>query len=199
MTLVEPHYYFHCAHCGTYRFPNTVEADGIRIVGPVADALICPVCVKPLVRALLDNQPIDFCETCRGVLLPRDVFASVVNTRRAWATTPPAAPVALDRADLDRVLSCPKCGQRFETYPNYGPGNVVIDSCTGCDLVWLDFGEMRQMVDAPGRDRGSQHVPRIDEEYVRSGPPRSEEESDDADYFRRGDLLGFLIHTWLKR
>jgi Zn-finger nucleic acid-binding protein len=133
------------------------------------------------------------------VLLPRGVFATVVNTRRAWATTPPADPVPLDRADLDRVLNCPRCGHRFETYPNYGPGNVVIDNCTRCDLVWLDFGEMRQMVDAPGRDRGSRHVPRIDEEYVRSGPPRADEEADDSDYFRRGDLLGFLIHTWLRR
>jgi Zn-finger nucleic acid-binding protein len=39
-------------------------------------------------------------------------------------------------------------------HPYYGPGNVVVDSCTTCDLIWLDFGELKQIVDAPGRDRG---------------------------------------------
>ena len=51
----------------------------------------------------------------------------------------------------------------METHPYYGPGNVIIDSCTGCDLVWLDFGELAQIADAPGKDRG-----------VRKAPPRSE-------------------------
>lgn len=55
---------------------------------------------------------------------------------------------------LHRTLSCPRCAGRFDTYPYSGPGNVVIDNCTTCDLLWLDFGEMRQIIDAPGKDRG---------------------------------------------
>ena len=46
------------------------------------------------------------------------------------------------------------------THPYYGPGNVTIDSCEGCELVWLDFGELRQIVDAPGKDRGTKEMPR---------------------------------------
>ena len=46
------------------------------------------------------------------------------------------------------------------THPYYGPGNVVIDSCEPCELVWLDFGELRQIVDAPGKDRGTKEMPR---------------------------------------
>jgi Zn-finger nucleic acid-binding protein len=60
-----------------------------------------------------------------------------------------------------------------------GPGNVIIDNCAICDVIWLDFGEMRQMVDAPGRDRGSREVQRVDEEYVRRGPDRRAEDTDD--------------------
>ena len=37
----------------------------------------------------------------------------------------------------------------------YGGGNVIIDRCVGCDLVWLDYGELKQIIDAPGIDRGS--------------------------------------------
>jgi hypothetical protein len=46
------------------------------------------------------------------------------------------------------------------THPYYGPGNVVIDSCESCDLLWLDFGELKQIVDAPGKDRGTRQLPR---------------------------------------
>jgi Zn-finger nucleic acid-binding protein len=109
------------------------------------------------------------------VLLPRRTFASVITRRRAWATDPPDEPTPLNREDLSRQLSCPKCGGRFETYPNYGPGNVVIDSCATCDVVWLDFGEMRTMVDAPGRDRGNRQVPRLAEDHVPSRPLAQDE------------------------
>jgi Zn-finger nucleic acid-binding protein len=79
----------------------------------------------------------------------------VVSKRRAWATGPPAEPVPLDRRELHRRLRCPNCGGAFDTYPHLGPGAVVIDNCTRCDLIWLDFGEIQQIVDAPGRDRGT--------------------------------------------
>lgn len=37
----------------------------------------------------------------------------------------------------------------------YGPGNIVMDVCVGCDRLWLDYGELKQIADAPGTDRGS--------------------------------------------
>lgn len=170
MELVESRRYFRCRHCGTYHFPESVEADGIRVVGQPSNAPACPVCRTPMAHALLDgDHPIDFCARCRGVLLPRATFATVVNKRRAWAAGPPAEPVPLDRRELHRELACPRCAGRFDTYPHLGPGSVVIDNCTRCDLIWLDFGEMKQMVDAPGRDRGSRQTPRVDGGYVRTG------------------------------
>ena len=172
MDLVPSRRYFQCSHCGTYHFPEAVEADGLRIVGQSADALTCPVCAVAMAQALLedDSHPIDFCARCRGILLPRTTFAMVTQKRRAWAMSPPAEPFPLNRDQLRRHLTCPKCAGRFDTYPHSGPGNVVIDSCARCDLIWLDFGEMRQIVDAPGRDRGSHELQRIDDEYVRRGP-----------------------------
>ena len=155
MELVESRRYFRCRHCGSFHFPEAIESDGIRVVGEHPGASACPVCSTQLAHALLDeHHPIDFCHRCRGVLLPRATFATVVNKRREWATGPPAEPVPLDRRALHRRLRCPRCGGAFETYPHLGPGAVVIDNCTRCDVIWLDFGEMKQMVDAPGRDRG---------------------------------------------
>jgi hypothetical protein len=47
----------------------------------------------------------------------------------------------------------------MSTHPYFGPGNVVIDNCEACELAWLDFGELAQIVDAPGKDRGTRGMP----------------------------------------
>jgi Zn-finger nucleic acid-binding protein len=180
MALVESRRHFQCRHCGTFEFPRPLDADGIRIVGPAPDAPACPVCHTPMKAAVLDeHHPIHLCGQCRGVLLPRATFATVINARRAWATGPPAEPVPLDRRALERALSCPSCGGRLDTYPHYGPGNVVIDSCTRCDVIWLDFGEMQALVDAPGRDRGSRQLPRMAERDLGPGDRRTADPEDE--------------------
>ena len=89
------------------------------------------------------------------MLLARGAFAELVHLRRKFPTTPPVIPAPLDRRALARELSCPQCGTRLDTYPYGGPGNAVIDSCPRCQLIWLDYGEFRQIIDAPGKDRGS--------------------------------------------
>ena len=68
---------------------------------------------------------------------------------------------------------------------------MIIDNCLPCDMIWLDFGEMRQIVDAPGRDRGSRELHRVDGEYVRRGPDRPVEDTDD-DISRPRDPLRML-------
>jgi Zn-finger nucleic acid-binding protein len=157
MELIESRRYLQCRHCGAFHFPDGIEAEGIRVTGAVANAPDCPRCNSPLLHGVLDNDyAVDLCGTCRGVLMPRENFAAVVSMRRAWASNPPAEPVRLDPGQLQRKLTCPVCRGRFETFAYAGPGNVVIDNCVRCDLVWLDYGELRQIVDAPGRDRGRQ-------------------------------------------
>jgi Zn-finger nucleic acid-binding protein len=191
MALVASRRYFHCRHCGTYHFPEAIEADGVRIVGQSADGLNCPACTIAMAHALLDGEyPIDFCARCRGILLPRTSFAVVTQKRRAWATSPPAQPLPLNREELRRRLVCPKCGRVFQTYPHSGPGNVVIDNCPGCDVIWLDFGEIRQIVDAPGRDRGMREMHRVDDTYIRRGP--DDYDADDARKVRESDPLRVL-------
>ena len=65
----------------------------------------------------------------------------------------------LNPDDLRRKVRCPVCKAAMVTHPYYGPGNVVLDSCESCELVWLDFGELKQIVDAPGKDRGTREMP----------------------------------------
>jgi len=154
MELVGGRNYFFCSHCGTFHFPDA-GADGVRVLEKDAGNAQCGVCQKPLSSAVLPTGlTVRYCENCRGILLTRAHFAEAVASQRAWASSPPVMPAPLDRTALQRSINCPGCSREMSTHPYYGPGNVVIDTCERCDLVWLDFGELQQIVNAPGLDRG---------------------------------------------
>jgi Zn-finger nucleic acid-binding protein len=195
--------YFFCRYCGSFHFPETAGADGIRVLAQPDAGAPCPVCKARLATAILDeSHSVQYCSTCRGALMSRDTFADVVTMRRAWATTPPSEPVVLQREELERAVSCPRCSSQLATHPYYGPGNVVIDSCATCDVVWLDFGELKQIVDAPGRDRGGRMQPTSDPwrpDPLATRPLMNRgDDHDDSARARPTDLLGILVDLLLK-
>ena len=159
MELHESRGYFFCTHCGSFHFPQPPDDEGLRVIGQEADPPLCPACRGPLAAARLDDHPVHVCQACRGVLTPRSVFADVVRVRRAWASGPPVARRPRDEREGAREAICPVCARQMATHPYLGPGGVVIDTCDTCDVVWLDAGELRRIVDAPGRDRGTRDLP----------------------------------------
>lgn len=150
--------YFVCAHCGTTSLPDAPDRDGVRILGPGGTERPCPVCQTLLVRAMVDEYHVAHCEKCRGMLMPRRSFAEIVRRRRAWAESPSVTPTPPEDREMRRRLSCPRCNGRMIADRYYGPGNIVMDTCLACDLVWLDYGELKQVIDAPGFDRGSRDL-----------------------------------------
>jgi Zn-finger nucleic acid-binding protein len=161
MELFERRRYYFCQYCGTFDFIETPAVDGIQVLERSVEALPCPLCRVPLAKSLLDEtHVIEHCERCRGLLIARAGFADAVGRRRGRASGPPAPPVPIDRRELNRRLVCPSCHEQMDVHPYYGPGNVVIDTCSQCDLLWLDFGELSQITDAPGRDRGERQSAR---------------------------------------
>lgn len=155
MELFARRRYYFCTFCGSFSFIETPAVEGVRVLERPSDARACPLCGAPLATALLDDAfNVEHCERCRGILLVRQTFAEAVTRRRARESGAAAPPVPLDPRELKRVLVCPSCHAPMDVHPYYGPGNVVIDSCQRCDLIWLDFGELQQITEAGGRDRG---------------------------------------------
>jgi DNA-directed RNA polymerase subunit RPC12/RpoP len=115
MELFERRRYYFCRYCGSFHFLDNPDADGVQILESPAQAMPCARCGGKLATALLDNtHSVKVCTMCRGVLMPRPVFADVVYTRRTWATGQPVPPLPLDRRELDRVVSCPACSKRMD-------------------------------------------------------------------------------------
>ena len=108
------------------------------------------------------TQQIVVCESCRtyrshgtpddsvdrvvslgnpGVLIQEELFEMLVRNRRAEYRGAASRSTALDPEQLSHERPCPACRHTMNVHPNYGPGNIVIDSCGHCHLVWLDLRE----------------------------------------------------------
>ena len=61
----------------------------------------------------------------------------------------PAVQTPPDQGDLKRVIQCPRCNRRMDTHFYAGPGNVIVDTCDNCHLIWLDRGELTRIAHAP--------------------------------------------------
>ncbi len=152
--LVSGQGHFYCPFCCTLRFPESDgrehAEDGIAPLGQDTE-WACPVCSAVLEEAVLEDSRVYYCRECRGILAAGDTFAAIVRLRRARFREPDRAPVPVNPDDLSRVLRCPMCCRPMTAHPYYGPGNVVIDSCSRCHVVWLDHGEISLIESAPGR------------------------------------------------
>ena len=154
MVLYRQQNYFHCEHCHSYHFPK-VSNDGIQLLCEAPERTLCPTCHIPLHIATLDNSFRGYqCKNCQGLLLSRGSFRLTVETRRARVTSPPDPPILLNREELNRKIYCPICRKAMMTHPYMGPGTIVIDTCDGCNIIWLDHGELSRVINAPGKDRG---------------------------------------------
>lgn len=141
MRLVRDRDYFVCDYCGSYHFPEA-NRDGIRVLGEVSE-ILCPVCRTNLVTAALESLRVLHCPTCQGTLIAQVDFAFAVQyLRQARALLAPP----LDRAELLRPLICPLCQRKMHTFHYGGGGNVVMDNCPACQVVWLDYGEIRRVL-----------------------------------------------------
>jgi Zn-finger nucleic acid-binding protein len=139
---------YKCDYCHKVYYPGA-EDDQVIASEEVADpSLACPICSLPLVKATVAKIPALFCTECHGLLMPMQALQAAIEELRSVADGA-AVQAPPDRGDLKRVVRCPKCSQRMDTHFYAGPGNVIVDSCDGCCLIWLDRGEITRVAHAP--------------------------------------------------
>lgn len=138
-----------CEYCHRVFFPGE-EDDGVQ-VNSGEESLTdqaCPLCSLPLTKATIDDTPVLFCTQCHGLLMPMHVLPGLIEAAHGGEAKP-AVQTPGDRSELKRSLICPQCHQRMETHFYSGPGNVIIESCGTCWLIWLDRGELTRIAHAP--------------------------------------------------
>jgi Zn-finger nucleic acid-binding protein len=137
---------FRCEYCQSVYIPEMSD-DGVRVLDEQADEQ-CPLCNQPLVQAVLAKTPILYCKKCGGMLVAMGALEDLIAELRAAGQSGDAKPSAYDPDELRRILQCPHCHRRMEAHLYAGPGNVVIDSCEECAMIWLDRGEAKRIASA---------------------------------------------------
>lgn len=144
---------YKCDYCHAVFYPGE-EDDGVEVQGDQPDpgtSKACPVCNQPLVQASIVKIPLLYCTQCHGLLLAMPVLPDLIDALRAGLDKP-AVQTPPDRGDLKRTLQCPQCHRRMDTHFYAGPGNVIVDSCGDCFLIWLDRGELTRIACAPDEE-----------------------------------------------
>jgi Zn-finger nucleic acid-binding protein len=135
-----------CDYCKNIWFPAKGD-DGVSVF-PEKSEDSCPVCSTPLMYASIAKVRIEYCERCRGMLIPMGAFIGLVDELRAGqpgSLIPPPP----DPRELRQRLPCPRCHKPMDTHFYSGAGNVIIESCDLCELNWLDHGKLMRIVRAP--------------------------------------------------
>ena len=148
--------YYKCVYCESLLQLAEVSEDRILPTGITLDCS-CPTCEQPLQTGLIEQRRALFCGACFGVLIRHVDFAGIVQERQARrAGIEPTEPRPIDPESLKRGIQCPSCSQHMETHPYYGPGNIVVDSCSECGYLWLDHGEITRVENASFVRRSTQ-------------------------------------------
>jgi Zn-finger nucleic acid-binding protein len=137
---------YRCDYCHTVFVPDK-NAEGVIVLAAAEPAQPCPTCSQPLKDAAVAHIAILYCDQCCGMAIPMAIFETVIallsDQQSGLAVEPP--PLA---RDLTRRIACPHCARTMDTHPYAGRGNVVIDSCETCLLLWLDHGELKRIARA---------------------------------------------------
>ncbi|MCC9599847.1 hypothetical protein LOC67_04670 [Stieleria sp. JC731] len=106
------------------------------------------------------NWRVCLCPQCRGFVIEKGCLATIIHQKRMSFQGEDLTPTPMDHQELKSELDCPACLEVMETHPYYGPGTVVINSCEGCGVAWLDHWELAAIIQAPGKrpDRGSSPI-----------------------------------------
>ena len=138
---------YRCDYCHAVYLPEK-DDDGVRVLGE-ASSQTCPICTIPLVNAAIAKIRILYCTQCRGMLIPMPALQALVDELQSVQSGGAIGQPPADAQDLDRKINCPQCHHRMDTHFYAGPGNVIVDSCGICWLIWLDRGELMRIAHAP--------------------------------------------------
>jgi Zn-finger nucleic acid-binding protein len=137
---------FVCDYCQSI-FAPPAEDEGVLAIAEVAEK--CPLCQAALWDASLETFSLRFCKPCKGMLIAMDDLMPLVESLRARRDAPVRMAQRRNPADANRRLLCPRCAGGMDAHPYGGAGNINIDSCERCAVVWLDRGELRRISSAP--------------------------------------------------
>ncbi|MEQ1822195.1 MAG: zf-TFIIB domain-containing protein [Fimbriimonadaceae bacterium] len=119
---------------------------------------ICPDCDQPLVTENVLDFQVDVCAKCAGLWFDDGELTKL--SKAGWAEMDSAEDrfvPTVEPSQSDQMRSCPACRKPMEAFRYLYSSPVTLDSCPSCLGIWVEDGELRQMMLALG-DAQSQPV-----------------------------------------
>ncbi len=102
----------------------------------------CPVCSVAMYLEHIEGEEIDRCPDCKGIYFDKGELENISKLVMLFsdAKLEEEEIDTIPQFERDRKLKCPDCGEPM-IEEDVG-GGYVIDVCTGCSGIWLDYGEL---------------------------------------------------------
>ncbi len=122
--------------------------------------MLCPRCLVNskevnLENTVLEGIELDLCPECGGIWFDKQELASAISLDKQIITNLYDKLSDLKTNDdknkdtlesKDYSLNCPRCNLPMNKYKYMYTSNIYIDSCDKCEGIWLDKGELLNIV-----------------------------------------------------
>lgn len=112
----------------------------------------CPVCKDPMIVLELDEVEIDYCASCEGIWLDGGELEILLQSSSAKDGFLDS--FQRDDAAAEKARRCPICDKRMEKALYAGERTIRLDRCRGGHGIWLDKGELRDVLEEAGYGAG---------------------------------------------
>jgi len=126
--------------------------------------MICPKCHVPMIVVEYDDVELDYCLQCEGLWFDSGEIELVgaksgVHAGDCFSTRP---------ADTKEArLKCPICRKKMDKRLLGSTEPVLADVCPVCDGLWLDKGELEQVLAQHLDDAGDTVKERLAKNHLR--------------------------------
>lgn len=125
----------------------------------------CPVCEEPMLTLELENVEIDYCQGCEGIWLDADELEILLggsgqaqNFVKSFTKT---------TESTEKKRRCPICLKKMEKV--FAGENILIDRCKREDGLWLDGGELEDILEKAKLDEADKIKKTLAEMFGKEG------------------------------
>ncbi|MFH2009786.1 MAG: zf-TFIIB domain-containing protein [bacterium] len=107
----------------------------------------CPKCKVEMSAHTVVGIEVDKCPDCEGIYFDQGELDQLLTQGAPEGTDNPEYSAISDQKDME-LGTCPRCDQEMEPY--LGPRNLRLDRCNDCNAVFLDQGELSELLSTQG-------------------------------------------------
>lgn len=112
----------------------------------------CPSCSNRLQQVRTKSATVDVCPSCKGIWFDAGELPDFAKTLAESEEISPQKTKLFTRREVRTLYDvkekdkiCPKCSKKLHRFNYSYDSNVFLDKCPGCEGIWTDGGEIKEI------------------------------------------------------